>query len=203
MTVQYSDQIRFMGKSFSIAGINGTGLFDPTQHNMKPIGGNTSCRRGFICTYSVEQKQMLLDCLAIRMDKPNFVLFGIEPRPNESYSWLPESIYRHIQHAGQPLYDMVYEDLQHPIAYTGGFLIGRDFIHELYVNMGFHPAWKYQKIHELIFRNGELVRSTDRSELIAMIRREKIAKPLRPGPKATRSEIERWIEKCFDQEYRW
>ena len=84
---------------------------------------------------------MLLDQLAIYLDEPAPVLFGARPEPVEG----------RIR-----LFDVVYKGLRHPVPFTGGLLLTRDFIEELYVHMGFHPAWKYREVHELIFRAGEL-----------------------------------------------
>lgn len=188
MTAQSSDQVRYRGKSYSIAGKNGKGLFDPTQHGMKPVGKCSFCRRGIVCTYSVDGQRLLLDQLAIYLNEPAPVLFDVQPKP-------PKRGVRSV--------DALYEDLKHPIPYTGGLLLAHDFIRELYVHMGFHPAWKYREVHELIFHEGELVQQTDRSEQIAELRQEIANRPLEPEYEARRSEIERWVEKCFSQEYRW
>ena len=69
--------------------------------------------------------------------------------------------------------------------------------------MGFHPAWKYREVHEVVFRNGSVVQEADRSKEIAEFRRELGDHPLEPGSGAKRAEIKRWIEQCFSQEYRW
>jgi hypothetical protein len=188
MTAQFSDPVKYQGQSYSIAGRNGTGLFDPTQHGLQPVGKCSACWHGFVCTYSIQGQRLLLDHLAICLNEPAPVLFGIQPKSEEG----------RIR-----FFDVVYEELRHPVPYTGGLLLARDFIKELYVHMGFHPAWKYHEVHELLFREGELVRQTDRSEQIAELRREIAHRPLQPGQGATRPEIERWIERCFSQEYRW
>jgi hypothetical protein len=188
MTAQVSDPVKYRGKIYSIAGKNGTGLFDPTEHGMKPVGKCSACWHGFVCTYFVVEKGLLLDQLAICLDEPAPLLFDVKPKPDEG---------------GMRLFDVVYEGLQHPVPYTGGLLLGRDFIKELYVHMGHHPAWKYREVHELVFRAGELVQQTDRSDQIAELRREIAMRPLEPRHGAKRQEIERWIEKCFSQEYRW
>ena len=188
MTAQFSDPVKYRGQSYSIAGKNGPGLFDPTEHGMKPVGRCSACWRGFVCTYSVEGQRLLLDRLAICLDGPAPILFGVQPKPEEG---------------DLPLFDAVYEELRHPVPYTGGLLLARDFIQELYVHMGFHPAWKYREVHELVFREGELGQQTDRSEEIAEFRREIANRPLEPGHGARGPEIARWVEKCFTQEYRW
>jgi hypothetical protein len=149
MTAQFSDPIEYRGQSYSIAGRNGTGLFEPTEYGMKPVGRCSACWHGFVCTYIVAGQRLLLDQLAICLDQSAPTLFGVEPRPDEGKI---------------RLFDVVYEALRHPVPYSGGLLLARGFIDELYVHMGFHPAWKYREVHEVVFHNGEVVHETDRAE---------------------------------------
>jgi hypothetical protein len=188
MTAQFSDSASYRGKDYSIAGKNGEGLFDPSEHGMKPVGRCSACWRGFVCAYRVEGRALFLDRLSIYLDGAAPDLFGVQPiRSRPRFG----------------LFDVVYEALCHKVPYTGGLLLAREFIKELYVHMGFHPAWKYREVHELIFKNGELLEESDRSREIAELRQEIADRPLEPGQSASRSEIERWITQCFSQEYRW
>jgi hypothetical protein len=188
MTAQFPDSVKYRGKSYSLAGRNGSGLFDPTAHGLTPVGKCTACWRGFVCTYAVEGGHLLLDSLSICLNASAPALFGILPKPEE----------------GQfRLFDAIYEGLAQRVPYTGGLLLADDFIEELYVHMGFHPAWKYREVHELIFRDGELIHAADRSALMAELRRKMSNRPREPGVGATRAEIARWVEECFNQEYRW
>jgi hypothetical protein len=188
MTAQFSDPVKYRGKRYAIVGKNGTGLFDPTLHDMKPVGKCSACWRGFVCTYAVEGGRLLLDAFAVCLDNLAPVLFGVSPKPDEG----------RIR-----LFDAVYKRLNHRVTYTGGLLLADGFIDELYVHMGFHPAWKYREVHELVFQDGTLVQEDDRSEQIAEFRRELGNRPLEPGTGAKRAEIKRWIEHCFSQDYRW
>ena len=49
-------------------------------------------------------------------------------------------------------------------------MIANGFIDDLYEHMGFHPAWKYTNVVELIFAKGILRQQFDRSERMADIR---------------------------------
>ena len=188
MTAQFSDQVRYRGKGYSLAGRNGPGLFDPTAHGLEPVGTCSACWRGYVCAYAVQDRKLLLDALAVCLDGPARPLFGVAPKPDKR---------------GIRLFDAVYEGLAHPLPYSGGLLIAADFIEELYVHMGFHPAWKYREVHELVFRDGELVQEADRSEQIAEFRRELGDRPLEPARDARQTDIRRWIEQCFSQDYTW
>src|SRR5262249_28106356 len=132
------------------AGINGEGLFDPAEHGMKPVGISTACWRGFVCAYRVEDQALILDNLSVHLAGSAPDLFGIRPNQFEA--------------------GVNYEDLSHKVPYTGGLLIAREFIKELYVHMGFHPAWKYREVHELVFENGTLIQQADRSDEMAELR---------------------------------
>lgn len=188
MTAQFSDPVKYRGKSYSVAGRNGGGLFDPAAHGLKPVGKCSACWRGFVCTYAVDGGHLLLDTLAVCLDGPAPPLFGVSPKPDAG---------------GFRIFDAVYEGLAYRVPYTGGLLLADDFIEELYVHMGFHPAWKYREVHELVFHDGRLVQEADRSPQMAEFRRELGDRPLEPGFEAKRADIARWIEKCFSQEYRW
>src|SRR5262249_3542385 len=146
------------------------------------------CWRGFVCTYLVEGQRLLLDQLAINLDEPAPILFGVRPKPDTGEL---------------RLFDAVYDRLRHPVPSSGGLLLARDLLKELYVHIGFNPAWKDREVHELVFRDGALVQETGRCAQIAELRQEIADRPLEPGYEAKRPEILRWIEKCFSQEYRW
>ena len=171
MTAQFSDQVNYRGKSYSIAGKNGGGLFDPAAHGLKPVGKCSACWRGFVCTYAVDDRHLLLDSLTVWLDDPATPLFGVPPRPEEGGFNIYQRQSRGHSETTNGFY-AVYEGLAHRVPYTGGLLLAADFIEELYVHMGFHPAWKYREVHELVFRDGMLVQESDRSPQIAEFRRE-------------------------------
>jgi hypothetical protein len=64
-----------------------------------------------------------------------------------------------------------YEGLDYPLDYTGSLLIADGFIQALYVHGGFHPAWKFERVLELVFDAGRFVEVVDRSERMAEVRR--------------------------------
>ncbi len=187
MTAQFSDQVFYRGTEYSIAGIDGKGLFDPGAIGLKPVGKCSACWRGFLCTYAIRERRLLLDTVAICLEGVAPPLFGVAPRPD---------------HSKLAAFDYVYDRLQHSVAFTGGILLARDFIQALYVHMGFHNAWKYREVHELVLRDGEVVQETDLSAKVAKVRRLLCSQPLEPGPSASRSEVGKWVERCFDQGYR-
>lgn len=191
MTAQLSDSFILRGETYAIAGVNGDGLFDPTTHDLQPTMLSTACWRGFLCTYTVAQDGLMLTRLAIGITEPGTGgrLTGDGP---ERFGVRP----RYDQWEGH-----VYEPITEPVAFTGGLLIARDFIRDLYVHMGFHPAWKYREVHELLFEDGRLQTSDDRSDAIAEIRDQQLAAaPLNPDARDS-EKVATWIERTFSLSY--
>jgi len=143
MTAQISDIVFYNERKCSIAGINGKGLFNPYEYRLRPVGSCSACWRGFMATYAVKNETFFLDRLDINVYQTerkwfwpfrrNIRLNGVRPVSGGEYN----------------LFDQHYPQLDLKIPFTGGILLGIDFIHDLYVHMGFHPAWKYNEAHEL------------------------------------------------------
>ena len=88
-----------------------------------------------------------------------------------------------------------YEGLAFPLPFSGRLLACRGFIDDLYVHMGFHPAWKYKKVMELAFDDGRLIEHRDRSDAVAELRRR-----IQAGEEPDRNggaEIHDWMNNIF------
>ena len=99
------------------------------------------------------------------------------------------------------LFNNEYYEVRVPLDYSGGILIAKDFIDDLYVHMGFHPAWKYQIVHELIFNKGRFVSASDKSlEMKAL--RQTVSEGELDGPGVHQpGDHIAWIERCFERRY--
>jgi len=64
------------------------------------------------------------------------------------------------------------------IDFTGEILAADQFIRELYVHMGFHPAWKYETVYELVISHGTILDTKDVSEQMAQLREQMTRQPL-------------------------
>ncbi|WP_164008593.1 hypothetical protein [Pyxidicoccus trucidator] len=189
MTAQLSDNVRYLDRDFALSGVKGSGLFEPTRHGLEPQMQSTACRRGFVCIYAVSDGGLFLEELRLGLSPPEEQevqagrgkpLFGQAPRYVDTWD-------EHV----------VYERLHAPVAFSGGLLVASDFVRELYVHMGFHPAWKYREVHELLFEKGRLVEARDCSQTMHRVRERLREQPLGPGGSASRSEIEQWVSKTF------
>lgn len=165
MTAQIPDHFILDGTSYSL--VDGIGLFSPLDYGLEPIMTVTSCWRGYICTYTTQEQRLVLDTLDISLR--NFLqpesLASDAPRLNGVPAQRKRSILAHS-----------YVGLALPISYSGRLLIADDFIRELYVHMGFHPAWKYRTVIELSFDGGNLTGRRDASAEMQMVRKKMTGK---------------------------
>jgi hypothetical protein len=195
MTAQIADSCRYLSLRFAVAGANGEGMFDPAEHGLSPRAPHSACWRGFWCEYVVEEGRLLLDVLHIALgnafgrgsDPP---LFGVLPRRSEEPSDRPS----------MDAAFSTFESLRAPVAFTGGLLIGHGFIDDLYAHMGFHPAWKFRRVHELIFEGGQLLEAFDRSDAAEGFRERLTSEDVQPRGRDSR-EIRDWVERSFSLHY--
>ena len=94
-----------------------------------------------------------------------------------------------------------YSSMDLPIPFTGGLLVCQGFIREHYVHMGFHPAWKFEHVEELLFDDGHLTSHEDVSEALAAVRAKLATQRERPAPGAGLAEITAWVRRCFRLDY--
>ncbi len=182
MTGQIPDEVRYWKRRFAIAAVDGTGLFDPAVHGVRPTWLSTGCWRGYICSYTVMQSRLLLRGLELGRpeDGSTPVLFGVEPEVAGEDAWHPGAL--------------LYQDLAAPVDFTGRLLLGAGPVHIGYLNMGFRPAWLFERVHELAVDHGRITATHDRSAEAAA-RRAQIGPA---GLKPTNSESsEDWIKRTF------
>jgi hypothetical protein len=180
MTAQIPDLVIFEGREYSIAGVKGPGLFHPADHGLLPRATSTANWRGFVCRYVVDEGRLTLDRVAIGLEE-EANLFGRAPRRDERSG------------------TYLFERLAGPVPFTGRLLLGDGFIQNLYVHMGFHPAWKFEHVQEFAFEDGRLTEATDLSEAAQRFRLSVAAGELRPSVGSGR--LEDWIEDTFSLDY--
>jgi len=194
MTAQISDQIIYQKGIFSLGGVSGEGLFEPQAHGLLPKSRCTACWRGYYCWYIVQDDQLLLLNLNISL-AGDAHLFAKHGKGVALFGKLPKMTEDHFT-------DFTYEQLLAPVEYTGGLLACRDFIEEMYVHMGFHPAWKYREVHELIFNKGQLVTASDRSAEMAKLR-DSLADTSDQPDTMRKQDVIQWVDRCFSLKYKW
>ena len=200
MTAQFHDTILMNEKEFSIVGVNGDGLFTPQSIGITPVGIMSDCWRGYLCQYKVNDNALILDELKLS--------FGIYEGSGKERKFIHQTspaingVSPNTPTGQFPAFSNVYERLNLRIQFTGGVLAGDGFIQEFYVHMGFHPAWKYQNVFELLFDNGKVQEIRDVSEKIEQVRNKMSESSLQPDfLKTSKKEREAWIEKTFRLNY--
>jgi hypothetical protein len=193
VTAQVADSVELDGQDYSIAGVRGGPLFDPGEHRIKPGMISTACWRGYICWYRVEDSSLHLVRLVVgsgtkvggRKLGADDRLLGVRLRAGDSWTG--------------PGWEVSGIDL--PVPFTGGLLLGRRFIQAAYVHMGFHPAWKFQEVVELVADRGEVTATHDRSAELAAIRRriQNGDLPDPDGPRGGKQWIDRTLTLGYDR----
>lgn len=193
MTAQAQDSVQYLGEPYALAAFSDGEPFSPTEAGYRPVMASTACWRGYVCGYEVRDGLLHLNELRVN-HQPGEAPITRRLQPPD----LNGVAAVHDENSYVGGWHFCNVDL--PLAYTGGLVIGRDFIRELYVHMGFHPAWKYRHVHELVFDRGRLVEARDATLEVARLR-TRMRDELKPGQLATRDEIKAWIEGCFSRDY--
>lgn len=194
MTAQAADSALFKGRQFLVCGANGPALLEPERFGLKPEMPSTACYRGWMAEFSIEHQILLADLyvfhdagLPAKNKRPNGpIINGVSPEDPKS-----------------PLgFNCVYRGLNLPLPFTGGLLLGTGLVRGLLVNMGFHAFWKFEEVHELVFRQGQLVSAADKSELARTVRERNLVEGFLGRPDLDRSkEVADWIESSFSLRY--
>jgi hypothetical protein len=190
MTAQINDLVFHRKVRYSVAGVSGSGLFDPASYGIEPQTLSTACWRGFHVDYEVRDSMLLMTSLTIGLTPKDRLVASRGELPFAP-GFVPAN-----DRFGQP----TIEGLSLAIPYTGGLLLADGFLRDLYVHMGFHPAWKYTDVRELIFEQGQVTEDHDRSQQMAELRERLMSQPLQPGI-SDRGEVSSWIERCFSLDY--
>ena len=187
MTAQVTDSLFLAGRDYSIVAIENEWLFNPPEHGFKPVAPHTACWRGFYCHYSIIASKLVLDSLSISVGNATPPAWrAIEPTSDNSdddQMWL-------------------YRDVSLHVPYSGGVVVGREFLEAFYVHRGFQPPYAYEDVQELIFSRGHLTEQVDRSSPMAEIRDAIVAASTLALPRAKLSQqIERLITDAFSAAY--
>jgi len=198
LTAQVPEVFSYQGDKYELVGISDKGLFDPSAFDLEFSSPDTACYRGFQAVFALEEDQLVIRefraCLADLFDSETsaqltdtrFEIAGTAP------SEPPER---------ERGFNAYYKNLNYELNYSGGLLLGDEFIQDFYTHMGFQAPWKYEKVIELIFEEGELQKETDRSERMATLRDEKLRR--RQGARTPEEQIPviPFIQESFDLSY--
>jgi hypothetical protein len=197
MTAQINDTFHYREREYAVAGISEGELFDPALLELNPRGVCTACYRGYMAEFAVSNTRLVLRTLQVNLLNPSELTAEVGPtfcgvKPTTSLDEFE-------------MFNNSYEGLNYHLEYTGGLLLGDGFIEDLYVHMGFHPAWKYEAVVELVFDAGILMAEYDRSDQMAEFRRGMLENKDEGDAHRmpTDDEIKRFVDRAFDRRYRF
>lgn len=187
MTAQITDKVLYQGEKHEIVGIKGKGLINPTNFGLEPVMIHTACYRGFYLQYSVLNDKLLLTRMNVNDGSDSYPpISGIEATVLYYDTRDGEKMERN---------ERVYEGLRVPVPFSGGLLIARDFIREMYVHMGFQKPTSFRTVHELLIDNGTITRMIAHSENVAQLRRKM------QGQSSEPEDLMGWINDMFSLDY--
>jgi hypothetical protein len=208
MTEQIKDQVVYKKKTRCLSACTGKGLFNPSKHGIKPEIMSTACHRGFHCQYEIIHSKLLLTQFYInlnerdldRVAKGKLTIFNQVPK---RYTQSGSSLNLHTNEVktSWESWDFKVEEIEEPISFTGGFLLGFGDIPEINARFVFYPGYNFQTVHELILEEGKLLEEHDRSSQMAEFREMILNGSLNSNTKASRKEIEKRFRQCFRLKY--
>lgn len=195
MTAQISDLFKYKGCQFQLVAFSDCEPFDPKAFGYRPVMASTACYRGYVCEYKVDNDSLLLNALRISHQE-NDLPVSQKKRPPD-LNGVKASV------SEQSFFGRwVFQDLNMPLNYSGGLILGQGFIKALYVHMGFHPAWKYEEVHELVFESGKLVSESDLSrQMLEARERMELESSGESKMKPSKEEIAAWVNEYFKRDY--
>ena len=186
MTAQVGDRFIFKGDDYSIVAISNPIQFNPLDYGIKPAACCSACWKGYWCDYQIFTEGIILKNLYINSadgNYPEINSVSSEKHNKESFQYMGHHLYKNIN---------IFME------YTGKILVGKDFMREYYIHMGYQRAWAYKVLKELIFNNGKLVKTVDHSEMAEKLRIE--LENRKEESEKTRENTRLFVEECFSLE---
>jgi hypothetical protein len=180
---QISDEFRYNGEEYSLVGINGEGLPVPSDFGMRTKMASTACWRGYQMFYDFVDGELILDGMFVNTDDAKSVN-GVKPGVSKDSSG----------------FNYIYKNIGLRTNFPGRILIGRDFVQEMYVHMGFQSAESYRDVLEFEVENGNIVNVVNLAEVMEQRRIQGRYKPTDPSS-MEESDLHSWIEDRISQDY--
>ena len=190
MTGQVPDVVQVDGVDWMLVGIDGRGLFDPSDAGVHPMMLHTACWRGFINHYLITGGRMLLAWVEIGLtgEEEEQARAGTGPLIDGT-----RPIWQDDRRRWEYQFD------ERVVPFTGTLLLGRDLVREHYVHMGFQDIWKHEHVLAVELDEGRVLSLADHSDHFAKVRATMRPGQDRPAAGASRLDVERWIRQTFDQ----
>lgn len=147
MTMQVSDYFKWRNKDYKFIGADNIyQLFDPAKFGFEPKEVDTSCWKGFVIYFRVNNvDEIILDRLDIHDKNNNY------PQLN-GVNGIEDGFGYHV-----------YKNINLPLNnYSGKIIIG-DRLQRRFIGRAFLEAHSYEKTYELEIKNGKIIEYKDTS----------------------------------------
>lgn len=205
MTAQIGDSYKWNKREYQIVAETAPLNFNPQEYGMDPFGFCSACWRGYWCEFDINDKGLFLQNLYINNHSGNYpTLNGVSVSPITYHEGI--SIGMHGEKDEKVLIEdhlghRMYENVMLRIPYTGRIVVGRDFIDQYYIHMGFQRGWAYKELREFSFEAGYLIETIDHSEEAKQMR-EEMAKNNKNPKRPEGESITKFVNKSFSLDYK-
>lgn len=148
-----NDTLIFEGKSYQLLRAE-QDIYSPDIFQISPTWEKDKDFQ-YSSSYEIKEHQIYLKNMTISSDRGFPVINDISP----------QSVYNE-----RGLDTVLYENLMEGLNYTGGIIIGSEYIRN-YINRYDLPYFQYGKLYELIFEDGKLITTVDHSKAMLRIRK--------------------------------
>jgi len=132
-------------------------FFRISSLGINPKKTNTANILGYVATFCVDDNCLYLENLLTNTENN---LIDETPIINNRQAVVVNDLFGKFY----------YDNIQLLLPYTGSLLISKDFIHSMYVHMGWQLTDCYETILQLTFHNGKLTSFLDLSDFVSSIR---------------------------------
>lgn len=168
MTAQIGDRFRYKRNEYSIVAISHPLEFKPENYGITPEFFSTACWAGFWCEYRISEKGIVLENLFVNSKDDYYpIINGVSPVVGK------EGSKKYFEYMGHHCYRGV--NIKMP--YTGKIVVGKDFMQEYYIHMGYQRAWSYKVLKEFVFKEGVLREVVDHSKVAEDLRKRIAEEP--------------------------
>lgn len=137
MTAQISDPIYFENNKWSLIASTSDFMLDPNDYGLEPVPVSTACWNGYLGVYYISDKGLYIKKLWVSLGWP-----GYPGKYDPTKQWpteYPPILGVNAKEIDNLEFDHCYE-LDKPIDFSGKMLLGRDFLSEYYIHMGYQQA---------------------------------------------------------------
>ena len=164
---------------------------------LKPSPFDSACLSGYIATYSVYKKYLVLKDLYTNNGRD---LKNEPPKINNKLPKISINDAPVSEETKTNWREFTYENINLIIPYTGSILIVKDFIWEEFVHPGCQFNCNYKVVIQLSFNNGKYIMSKDLSDIVKQLR-EKNNDDENYISNMLKSINSEWINDLFDISY--